>query len=46
MQAWRRDKDADQQKHPPDESDGEEGDGDEAQRADGPEVVGSDLMDC
>jgi hypothetical protein len=44
MQAWGRDKDAHEQQHPPDEGDGEEGNGDEAQCADGPEVVGSDLV--
>ena len=39
MQTWRRDKDAHEQQHPPDEGDGEEQDGEEAKGADSPEVV-------
>lgn len=39
MQAGRRNEDAHEQQHPPDEGDGEEQDGEEAKGADSPEVV-------
>jgi hypothetical protein len=39
VQTGRRDEDAHEQQHPPDESDGKEQDGEEAKRADSPEVV-------
>lgn len=39
MQTGRRDEDAHEQQHPPDESDGEEQDGQEAKCANSPEVV-------
>ena len=43
MQAWRRDEDADEEQDPPEEGDCEEEAGEEAEGADGPEVVGGDL---
>jgi hypothetical protein len=39
VQAGRRNEDAHEQQHPPDEGDGEEQDGEEAKGADSPEVV-------
>lgn len=44
MQAGRRDEDAHEQQHPPEESDGKEEHRDEAECADGPEVVRRDLV--
>ena len=43
MEVWRRDEDADEEQHPPDEGDGEEGDAEEAECTNGPQVVRRDL---
>jgi hypothetical protein len=43
VQTGRRDENAHEQQHPPDEGDGKEQDGEEAKRADSPEVVRRDL---
>lgn len=45
MQTGRRDEDAHEQQHPPDESDGKEQDGQEAKCADSPEVVRGYLVE-